>query len=32
MADDADDAEVLVEVKAVRFLGALGLPIPEDLN
>jgi hypothetical protein len=32
MADDADDAEVFVEVKVARFLTALGLPIPEDLD
>ena len=32
MADDADDAEVFVEVKVARFLAALGLPIPEDLS
>jgi hypothetical protein len=32
MADDADDGEVFVEVKVARFLTALGLPLPEDLN
>jgi hypothetical protein len=29
--DDLDDAEVFVEIKAGRFLTALGLPVPDDL-
>jgi hypothetical protein len=32
IADDADDAEVFVELKAARFLAALGLPAPDDLS
>ncbi len=30
-ADDLDDAEVLVEIKVVRLLTALDLPLPADL-
>ena len=31
--DDAlDDADVFVEIKAARFLAALGLPIPQELS
>ena len=30
--DDASDDDVFVEVKAARFLTALGLSLPEDLN
>ncbi|RVX45429.1 hypothetical protein EDD27_8222 [Nonomuraea polychroma] len=30
--DDLDDGEILVEVKAARFLTALGLPVPEELS
>ncbi|MEU4532501.1 hypothetical protein AB0F49_30140 [Micromonospora ureilytica] len=29
--DDLDDAEIFVEVKAARFLTALGLPMPDAL-
>lgn len=29
--EDLDDAEVLVEVKAARFIRALGLPVPAGL-
>jgi hypothetical protein len=31
-ADDADDADVFVEVKAARFLTVLGLPTPAGLT
>ncbi|MBQ1028902.1 hypothetical protein KBX26_02625 [Micromonospora sp. C97] len=30
--DDLDDAEIFVEVKAARFLTALGLPTPDALS
>ncbi|WP_167972712.1 hypothetical protein [Lentzea indica] len=30
--DEIDNAEVFVEVKTARFLGALGLPVPYDLS
>ncbi|MEU7751210.1 hypothetical protein AB0B57_04070 [Micromonospora sp. NPDC049101] len=29
--DDLDDADVFVEVRTARFLGALDLPVPDDL-
>jgi hypothetical protein len=30
-ADDLDNAEIFVEVKAARFLQAVGLPVPHEL-
>jgi hypothetical protein len=30
--EDLDDAEIFVEVKTAHFLGALGLPLPEQLT
>ncbi|MEW9530066.1 hypothetical protein [Microbispora sp. NPDC049125] len=30
--DDLDDGEVFVEVKTAAFLGALDLPLPDDLS
>ena len=30
--DYSDDANVFVEIKAGRYVGALGLPLPEDLS
>lgn len=30
--DPADDADVFVEIKTARFLAAMGLPLPQDLE